>query len=168
MRHGADINANNPKNQNTALIITAEIGHFTSSQNYELIDAYAKYGANINAQNNTGKTALMLFIEGHTLHCLNNPEIAEEYIEAFVRNGADINLKDNEGKTILLAVLLNPATRTTGNLHPNTQELLKIFVKHGANLIDTCKYLFANKNETNEQILKVIEKYIIELHSQVT
>ena len=48
-------------------------------------------GADVNAQDNNGKTALMYAFE------VGNSGIAEMLIKA----GADVNAKDNDGRTVL-------------------------------------------------------------------
>ena len=112
-RDGAYINVRNNGGW-TALIYSAvRKGHLTP----ELLDFFMTYGADINAQNEAGNTALMfLAINGH---------LTPELLGTFISNGADINARNQWGNTALIV------SASRGHLTP---ELLEAFASNGAQI----------------------------------
>ncbi len=84
---GADINEAEPKYRSNSLHLAAN-----SSKNPKVIDALLAAGANIDARNYLGETALVMAVN-------SNPEtkISTELIKC----GADINARDYQGHSVL-------------------------------------------------------------------
>jgi uncharacterized protein len=61
-----------------------------------IVEKLVKYGAEIDAQNNAGETALM-----HAVKCINNVEL----IDFLINLGADPTIKDNKGNNLLIKSL---------------------------------------------------------------
>lgn len=82
---GEDLNAK-AGNGNTALHIT------TVCRNVKSVDLLCKLGADVNAQNEAGKTALF--------YCPHN-ESGDKIQALLIANGADVNMQDSAGFTVL-------------------------------------------------------------------
>ena len=61
--------------------------------NFEAIELLVKHGANINAQDEIGRTALMMAIE--------EDWAGTAWVEFLLENGADVNALDNDGDSAL-------------------------------------------------------------------
>ena len=66
------------------------------AKNYELVKKLIDEGADVNAKNDEGETALMIA----------SNEGDKEICELLIEKGADVNAKDNEGNTALMYVSL--------------------------------------------------------------
>lgn len=79
-----------------------------SRQNIPIIKVFAKYGADLNAQDKEGKTALYYLVSG-----FNSPtkiDLVKECESAILlanQKGVDVNITDNDKRTPLIAFLLN-------------------------------------------------------------
>ena len=84
---GADINEAEPKYRSNALHLAAN-----SSKNPKIIDALLAAGANIDARNYLGETALIMAVNGN----------AETKVTTqLIKNGADVNACDYQGHSVL-------------------------------------------------------------------
>jgi ankyrin repeat protein len=139
---------------------------------YEQVKEFIELGANINHQNDTGKTALMkAFSNGHF-----------ELGMLLIKKGADLSLKDKVGNTALTVLVSLPQEEVTGEWNEDIRE--KIFdelmakdipVNHrdffGGNLFKKAyennnlslalyllnKNIRASQEELNECLHKVVE-----------
>ena len=84
---GADINEAEPKYRSNALHLAAN-----SSKNPKIIDALLAAGANIDARNYLGETALIMAVNG-------NPET--KVTTQLIKSGADVNACDYQGHSVL-------------------------------------------------------------------
>lgn len=84
---GADIHEAEPKYRSNSLHLAAN-----SSKNPKVIDALLAAGANINARNYLGETALIMAVNGN-----DETRISTELINS----GADINACDYQGHSVL-------------------------------------------------------------------
>ncbi|BCS83611.1 putative ankyrin repeat protein [Cotonvirus japonicus] len=78
----------------TALMIACR--NCTIEKDAKLIKLLLECGANVNIQNNDGKTALMLLVK----YSENNLDV----IKLLLDNGADVNIKENSGWTALMSI----------------------------------------------------------------
>ena len=84
---GADINEAEPKYRSNALHLAAN-----SSKNPKIIDALLAAGANIDARNYLGETALIMSVNGN----------AETKVTTqLIKSGADVNACDYQGHSVL-------------------------------------------------------------------
>ena len=79
----------NPKHRNDALIFAADQGKPT------LIEKIINAGADVNAKDAAGKTALV-----HAMR--NGSEVGTEIIKMLIKHGANVNALDNDGYTPLM------------------------------------------------------------------
>lgn len=96
---GADVNAKSKikdANGETVLMIAAGEGY------KDMAELLIKSGADINAQNNYGKTALMCAANGDNNGRKGNYSSYKDITELLVNSGADVNAKDDKGKTALI------------------------------------------------------------------
>ena len=84
---GGDIHESEPKYRSNALHLAAN-----SSKNPKVIEALLSAGANINARNYLGETALIMSVNG-------NPET--KITTQLIKSGADINARDYQGHSVL-------------------------------------------------------------------
>lgn len=111
IKHGA--NVNNMNNDHVTPLMH-HIEHLSDLNNYEdNIKAMLKAGADVNAKDKNGKTALMYAADA------GNDETIKELLKA----GANIQAKDNNGKTALMYAA------STGN-----EDAIKALIKAGADL----------------------------------
>jgi uncharacterized protein len=98
---GEDVNAREPSYGGTALMWAA-----LHNRDTEVLAVLLNAGADVNAQNKVGATALMLASHNQ------NPDVITTLLEA----GADPNLKDNAGKTALVYAQGNEQLKGTDAL----------------------------------------------------
>lgn len=84
---GGDINGRNLANQ-TALIIASKNGYTN------LVQALLMYGADVNIQDNNGKTA--------TIEALTTLVGRKEIVKILIEARADVNIQDSDGQTALI------------------------------------------------------------------
>lgn len=84
---GADIQEAEPKYRSNALHLAA-----CSSKNPKVIEALLAAGANINARNYLGETALIMSVN-------SNPET--KITTQLIKSGADVNARDYQGHSVL-------------------------------------------------------------------
>jgi len=84
---GGDIQECEPKYRSNALHLAAN-----SSKNPKIIEALLAAGANINARNYLGETALIMSVN-------SNPET--KITTQLIKSGADINARDYQGHSVL-------------------------------------------------------------------
>lgn len=105
--HGANINAQEPRNKKTALMAAIENGE------YDIARRLLQLGAKVNLQSDAGETALMFAI--------NNGNI--DMVKLLLHYGADLELQDNKGNTALI--------RTT---YIDKLEIAQLLIEHGADI----------------------------------
>lgn len=86
---GADPNARVPETGDTALLLPL----YRRQDATDIVRCLLENGANPNAANNVGRSALMLATFGQP----------HEVVEALLRAGASVNARDNRGNTALMA-----------------------------------------------------------------
>lgn len=84
---GADLQEAEPKYRSNALHLAAN-----KSSNPKVIETLLAYGADLNARNYLGETALIMAVN-------SNPEA--RIISALLKAGADINARDYQGHSVL-------------------------------------------------------------------
>ena len=98
----------NTLKENKTLIIAAQNGHIE-----EIVQLLLEKGADVNAKDNDGRTALMFAAEkGHT-----------EIVQILLKKGADVNAEDEYGGTALMIAAENGHT-----------EIIKLLLEKGADV----------------------------------
>jgi uncharacterized protein len=102
-RAGVDLNAKDRATGNTVLISAARIGteYWTPLVDPdEIIKALLSSGAEVNARNNQGDTALIEAVKGSYRSGRDEQSIVR-MIEILIAGGADVNAENDEGETAL-------------------------------------------------------------------
>ncbi len=134
---GTDIEQKSEFMKNTPLIEAAY-----HNDNKEVISLLLDYGAEIDEENDLGRTALMKAVQ---------TKEDTEFIEFLIDNGADINKEDDGGATPLLwAVARN-----------ENEEIIKLLIESGANVNKTTEFgrnvlSYAAENNPNTEIIKLL------------
>ena len=132
--NGANSNAKDSEQGRTALLAASE------NENLKILSLLLKVGADVNAKDNNGVTALMVAT-------LNNTEAVSLLLEA----GADVNAKTDWGMTALMvAASLN-----------KTPEVIDLLLKHGADINEKSNsggtaLMYAALNNPNPGILSFL------------
>ena len=90
---GADVNAREPQWGETPLMFAAGLGggrNRTDDDAMEALSLCLKWGADINAFNSTGQTALHIAVER-----------SDRLVKFLAERGAELDLKDKDGRTPL-------------------------------------------------------------------
>lgn len=90
----ANVNYKGSKSSNTALMIAA------TTCNKENIQMLIDHGADVNAQNISGRTALMITIDSRGVQCWREENRAKT-VKILLDAGAHVNLRDKDGITAL-------------------------------------------------------------------
>ena len=106
----------------------------------EIIELLIKAGADVNAKNSEGKTALCISIETMTKRC-NYTYIDEKKklstVRLMLERGADLNVLLPDGRSLLYLVVCTIAVAQKRNPNCYTVDLLQLMVQHGAILSDS-------------------------------
>jgi ankyrin repeat protein len=90
-----------PSQNVSYLSIEGEISPLMIAVSIEVVDLLLKYGADINFQDNYGRTALMIYTYFASLGELRY----ENMFSFLIDRGADVNIRDNLGRTALYYAL---------------------------------------------------------------
>lgn len=112
INNGIDINSQNIKGETILIMLLKYTIFFVDSEYIRLLIIY---GANIDIQDNDGRTALL-----YACININNHTFMKEIIE----KGANVDHKDNDGKTALMYLC-------NGNTN---KEIIEKLIKKGANI----------------------------------
>lgn len=117
---------------------------FWKNATLEEVEELIRKGADVNAKNEEGRTALMYAAEFN-----KNPEV----IKVLLTNGADVNAKDKDGETALMSAV-------AFNKNP---EVIQVLLNNGADMnakdeIGRTALDFALVNN-NEEIVELLERY---------
>ena len=140
IEHGADVNIRSDEESWTPLMVAVR----SDEPSVEIVRLLIEAGAEINATDGTGDTALKKAL--YAMH--PNPQIIEMLIHA----GADVNIVDEDGMTILME-----ATRRS------TPEIVRMLIEAGADVnisrkgMKAVNYARANYQLRNTQVLKDLE-----------
>ncbi|WP_265030421.1 ankyrin repeat domain-containing protein [Wolbachia endosymbiont (group B) of Athalia cordata] len=119
--NGFDINANSFDGSNLLCLVSG-------SGYIELAKLLIEKGANVNAQDNEGKTPLHLAVSSSNLDIIGVPifirrlidgedenvNLQDNIVEILIEKGANINIQDNEGKTPLHLAVSNSSLGAEG------------------------------------------------------
>ncbi len=141
IERSVDLNAQESEDGLTPLMVAIEEG------NSEIANVLIQNGANLDAQNDYGDTALTLAVEqSHQLKKI------VPLIKLLIEKNADINLQNNEGKTALVIAIDKKA-----------YEIVRILVENGANIglgdkkgNNALMLLAEHKNDTIIPIFKLM------------
>ena len=91
LKHGANVNALGPGE--VTILMAASMPMNDNAENVDMVKVLLDHGADVNAQDSLGNTALTLAVNyGHA-----------EIVKVLLDNGADANLRRKDGPTALLA-----------------------------------------------------------------
>lgn len=133
--------------------------NLSNSQN--IISFLIKKGADINAQNSEGKTALMYSCSSEIEH-----KSTYDYTRVLIDYGANINIKDNEGRTALMYAA-----------YSHSSKCIELLMKNKADINDRDKngstplmYACFNSNEDNfgtlnPEVAEMLIKYGSDINS---
>lgn len=102
------IDVNHVSDGESLLIFAAEFAR--DGENAEIVRILLESGADVNFQNQKGRTALMYAAMG-TMHC-SSEAIVRQLLDA----GTDVNLRDSDGNTALILAATYPGSSTEGTL----------------------------------------------------
>ena len=140
IEHGAEVNIRSDEESWTPLMVAVR----NDEANLEIVELLIKAGAEINARDGSGDTALKKAL--YAMH--PNPQIIEMLIDA----GADVNIVDEDGMTILIEA----ARRST-------PEIVRLLLEAGADVnvprkgMKAVNYARANYHLEKTQVLKDLE-----------
>jgi HEPN domain-containing protein len=104
--------------------------------NTELVELLLQEGANINATNKNGESALFLAVELSTRSILGADwtarQEARSMVKLLLRNGADVNLQNNDGETALFCAAGVSRAQLQSPSGYSSLKLVKLLIKHGA------------------------------------
>lgn len=127
--------------------------NLSNSQN--IISFLIKKGANINAQNDEGKTALMYSCCTETEH-----KSFTDYTKILINSGADINIKDNEERTALMYAAYSHSSTSVDLLIKNKADINAMDIYGSTPLMYAC--FNSNKDSfgtLNPDVVKLLIKY---------
>lgn len=131
IENGADVHAKNPPDDLTSLVLTSQFG------NSNMIHLLLLHGANINASDQYGKTALH-----HSCRLYNH-----KAIRILLKYGADINAKNSFGNTPIVHFKYEDEIN-----YKKIKLCVRLMVKHAATI------LFASSDEVCDQIMSFIDE----------
>lgn len=124
LSEGADINA---KKEEFGRVYPFLLYAVDRSKNIEIVEFLISKGANVNAADSDGKTALHLAASRGD----------KKLVELLIGKGADVNAKDKYGWT----ALMNIAKAYINSSHKEDyQEIIDLLISKGANIDDVDKY----------------------------
>ena len=112
LKAGAEVDATDEEHDEPAIILAAKFG------DAEIVDTILTAGANVDARDDQGRTALFL------------ADVGSETFARLLAAGADINAVDHDGNTILMTKVSQAASVT------EVEELLRLGINPDAKNVD--------------------------------